>query len=181
MDLNVGKVARGEAVTAGAAHPAGKLALVERDPRLERRRRELVVELVLELLNPALVALSLMSALLLPRNLDRNGRSTYDVVARHIRITRVNEEANAAFNELGQELRAVARAVALQRERLVHIHVAAREVERGVHAQLTLRLRQVHPRVDPGQLLVAQLAVPLAVALSAHVVHVPASLCMASL
>lgn len=61
VDLDVGKVARGEAVAAGTAHPAGELALVERDPRLERRRRELVVELVLKLLDPALVTLTLVS------------------------------------------------------------------------------------------------------------------------
>lgn len=180
MDLDVGKVARGEAIAAGAAHPAGELALVERDPRLERRRRELVVELVLELLNPALVTLSSSLAPLLLRRSRENGSNTHDVVARHVRVARVDKQANAALDELGEELRAVARAVALQRERLVDFHVATREVECGVNAELALRLRQVHPGVDPRQLLVAQLAVPLAIALPAHIIHVTASLYIAS-
>lgn len=101
MDLDVGKVARGEAITAGAAHPAGELALVERDPRLERRRRELVVELVLELLNPALVTLSSISAPLPLRTSREDGSDTHDVVASHVRVARVDKQADAALDELG--------------------------------------------------------------------------------
>ena len=57
MNLDVSDITRGEAITTGAAHPARELALVECDPRLLRSLRKLLVELVLELLNPTLIAL----------------------------------------------------------------------------------------------------------------------------
>ena len=76
------------------------------------------------------------------------GRCTHDVVARHVRVAGVDEDADAALHKLREELRAVARAVALERERLVHLHVAALEVERGVHAERLLVLRVVHPGVE---------------------------------
>lgn len=69
------------------------------------------------------------------------------------------------------------RAITLQRECLVDLHVAAREAERGIDAQLTLHCGLVHPRLDPRHLLVAKVAIPLTVALLAHVVRVVAQLC----
>ena len=102
---------------------------------------------------------------------------THDVVARHVRVTSVDEQTDTVLDQLGEELRAVARAVALQRERLVDLHVAALEVERGVHAERLLCSWQVHPRVDPLELLVAQVAIRRAVARLAYVVHILARLC----
>lgn len=57
VDLNVGDVTGGETITTGAAHPAGQLALVQSDPGLLRRLGEVLLELRIELLDPALVTL----------------------------------------------------------------------------------------------------------------------------
>ena len=58
MYLHVGDVASGEAVPTCTTDPTGELALVEGYPRLLRSLAELLLELGLEDLEPALVTLS---------------------------------------------------------------------------------------------------------------------------
>ena len=71
------------------------------------------------------------------------------------------------------------RTVALERERLVHLHVAALKLARRVDAECALHRGLVHPRLDPAHLLVAEVAVALAVALLTHIVRVVPELCEA--
>ena len=104
---------------------------------------------------------------------------TYDEVAHHIRIPRIYEQAHAILDKVGQEGRAVVRTVALERERLVHLHVAAFKIARRVDAECALHRGLVHPRLDPAHLLVAEVAVALAVALLTHIVRVVPELCEA--
>ena len=86
---------------------------------------------------------------------SRTKSVTYDVVAGHIGIAGVDEETNTTVDEVRQQLSAVAGTVALERERLVDLHVAALEVDIRVDTELLLGRGQVHPRLNPLQLLVA--------------------------
>ena len=63
---------------------------------------------------------------------------------------------------------------------MVDLHVAALEVDGGVHAERLLDFGQVHPGFDPLQLLVAQLAIRGAVAVFTDVVDVLSGLCRTS-
>ena len=92
-DLHKRDVARRDAVAARAAHGARVAARVEREPRRGRARFELVVEHVLELLDPRLVALPHASA---THTAGRErGRGTHHEVAHHVRVAGVHEQADA--------------------------------------------------------------------------------------
>ena len=80
------------------------------------------------------------------------------------------------MNKLWQKLGTVPSTVALQSEGLVDLHVAALEVEFGVHAKPLLGRGQVHPGLDPLKLLVAQVTILGAVTRPANVVYVLARL-----
>lgn len=175
MDGNKGDVPCGESVAPRAAdHPRHQTRL-HRHPRDGLGRGELLVETGLELFDPPLIALG--TRVWSVEQYERRDTWTYDEVAHHVCVAGVHEQADAVLNELRQELCTVVRAVALERERLVDLHVAARKVERGRDAERALGRGRVHPRVDPVHLRVTEIAVLGAVALAAYVVGVVAKFC----
>jgi len=132
------------------------LALNPLDPPLPLGLlRKLVLELGIKHLHPSLVT---------------------HIVAHHIRIASIDEEAHTRVDEVGQESSGVARSITSSDKRLVHLHVARGELEGRRDAKLSLDAGVVQPILDPGHLAVAQITIFLPIALLACVVRVAAGL-----